>query len=196
MFNEALTAMAGAERVFSILDTRTRVDAIRPTPWCPRPPRRTRRAARRRLSPTRPDAPSSTASASPPRPDSVSPSSAPPAAARAPWPDSSPSSTSPSPAPSCIDGHRHPQPLQPLAPPPTSASCPSRITSSPAPFYDNIRVVKPGATRDDVREALAKLDCLEPSIASIPDGLDAEVGERGSGPVARPATARSASQAR
>ncbi len=46
-------------------------------------------------------------------------------------------------------------------------------------IYENIRVVKPGATRDDVRAALAKLDCLE-TIESIPEGLDAEVGERGS----------------
>lgn len=47
-------------------------------------------------------------------------------------------------------------------------------------IYENIRVVKPDATREDVREALARLDCLE-TIESIPAGLDAEVGERGSG---------------
>ena len=47
-------------------------------------------------------------------------------------------------------------------------------------ILENIRVVKPGATREEVREALAKLDCLE-TIEAIPDGLDAEVGERGSG---------------
>jgi ATP-binding cassette subfamily B protein len=40
--------------------------------------------------------------------------------------------------------------------------------------------VKPGASREDVREALTKLDCLE-TIEAIPEGLDAEVGERGSG---------------
>ena len=40
--------------------------------------------------------------------------------------------------------------------------------------------MKPGATRDEVRAALAKLDCLE-TIESIAGGLDAEVGERGSG---------------
>lgn len=47
-------------------------------------------------------------------------------------------------------------------------------------IYENIRVVKPGASREDVREALATLDCLE-TIEAIPEGLDAEVGERGSG---------------
>ena len=47
-------------------------------------------------------------------------------------------------------------------------------------ILENIRVVKPGATREEVREALAKLDCLE-TIEAIPEGLDAEVGERGSG---------------
>jgi len=46
-------------------------------------------------------------------------------------------------------------------------------------IYENIRIVKPGATRGDVRAALAKLDCLE-TIESIQEGLDAEVGERGS----------------
>ena len=46
-------------------------------------------------------------------------------------------------------------------------------------IYENIRIVKPGATREDVRAALAKLDCLE-TIEAIPEGLDAEVGERGS----------------
>ena len=47
-------------------------------------------------------------------------------------------------------------------------------------LLENIRVVKPGAARGEVREALAKLDGLE-TIEAIPDGLDAEVGERGSG---------------
>jgi ATP-binding cassette subfamily B protein len=47
-------------------------------------------------------------------------------------------------------------------------------------ILENIRVVKPGASREDVREALTKLDCLE-TIEAIPEGLDAEVGERGSG---------------
>lgn len=45
--------------------------------------------------------------------------------------------------------------------------------------FENICVVKPGASREDVREALARLDCLE-TIEAIPGGLDAEVGERGS----------------
>lgn len=47
-------------------------------------------------------------------------------------------------------------------------------------IFDNIRVVRPHATRDEVREALRRLDCLD-TIESIPRGLDAEVGERGSG---------------
>ncbi len=47
-------------------------------------------------------------------------------------------------------------------------------------ILENIRVVKPGASREEVREALAGLDCLE-TIEAIPGGLDAEVGERGSG---------------
>ncbi len=47
-------------------------------------------------------------------------------------------------------------------------------------ILDNIRVVKPGASREEVREALAKLDCLD-TIEAIAGGLDAEVGERGSG---------------
>ena len=47
-------------------------------------------------------------------------------------------------------------------------------------ILENIRVVKPGASREDVREALTKLDCLE-TIEAIPEGLEAEVGERGSG---------------
>jgi ATP-binding cassette subfamily B protein len=47
-------------------------------------------------------------------------------------------------------------------------------------IYENIRIVKPAATREEVREALARLDCLE-TIEAIPEGLEAEVGERGSG---------------
>jgi ATP-binding cassette subfamily B protein len=47
-------------------------------------------------------------------------------------------------------------------------------------LLENIRFVKPGAAREEVREALAKLDGLE-TIEAIPEGLDAEVGERGSG---------------
>lgn len=46
-------------------------------------------------------------------------------------------------------------------------------------IYENIRIVKPGASREEVRAALARLDCLE-TIESIPGGLDADVGERGS----------------
>lgn len=47
-------------------------------------------------------------------------------------------------------------------------------------ILENIRVARPGASREEVREALARLDCLE-TIEAIPEGLDAEVGERGSG---------------
>jgi ATP-binding cassette, subfamily B, bacterial len=47
-------------------------------------------------------------------------------------------------------------------------------------ILENIRVVRPGATRDEVRDALARLDCLD-TIEAIPHGIDAEVGERGSG---------------
>lgn len=46
-------------------------------------------------------------------------------------------------------------------------------------ILENIRVVKPGAPREEVRDALARLDCLE-TIEAIAGGLDAEVGERGS----------------
>jgi ATP-binding cassette subfamily B protein len=45
---------------------------------------------------------------------------------------------------------------------------------------DNIRVVRPEATREEVIEALHQLDCLD-VIAAIPNGLEAEVGERGAG---------------
>jgi ATP-binding cassette subfamily B protein len=45
---------------------------------------------------------------------------------------------------------------------------------------DNIRVVRPEATRDEVIEALRQLDCLD-VIAAIPNGLEAQVGEHGAG---------------
>lgn len=45
---------------------------------------------------------------------------------------------------------------------------------------DNIRITKPNATREEVIEALRQLDCLD-LIAAIPNGLDAQVGEHGSG---------------
>ncbi len=45
---------------------------------------------------------------------------------------------------------------------------------------DNIRVVRPAATRDEVIEALRKLNCLD-VIDAIQHGLDAQVGEHGSG---------------
>lgn len=45
---------------------------------------------------------------------------------------------------------------------------------------DNIRVTRPEATRDEVIEALRQLDCLD-LITAIPKGLEAEVGEHGAG---------------
>jgi ATP-binding cassette, subfamily B, bacterial len=45
---------------------------------------------------------------------------------------------------------------------------------------DNIRVTKPEATRDEVIEALRRLDCLDVMMA-IPQGLEAAVGEHGAG---------------
>ena len=45
---------------------------------------------------------------------------------------------------------------------------------------DNIRVVRPHATREEVIDALQQLDCLD-LIAAIPGGLDAQVGEHGAG---------------
>ncbi|MGE3316821.1 MAG: ABC transporter ATP-binding protein [Planctomycetaceae bacterium] len=42
----------------------------------------------------------------------------------------------------------------------------------------NIRVGKPDATNDEIKGALAKLDCLD-LIDALPDGLETEVGERG-----------------
>ena len=43
---------------------------------------------------------------------------------------------------------------------------------------DNIRLGRPEATREEVRAAAARLDCLD-LLESLPAGLDAEVGERG-----------------
>ncbi|MGQ0634789.1 MAG: ABC transporter ATP-binding protein [Planctomycetaceae bacterium] len=43
---------------------------------------------------------------------------------------------------------------------------------------ENIRVGRPGATADEVQEAVRKLDCLD-VIEALPDGLESEVGERG-----------------
>ncbi|MEZ5325963.1 MAG: ABC transporter ATP-binding protein [Verrucomicrobiales bacterium] len=45
-------------------------------------------------------------------------------------------------------------------------------------ILDNIRVVRPDATEAEVREALQRLDCLD-AILGAPGGLHAEVGERG-----------------
>ncbi len=45
---------------------------------------------------------------------------------------------------------------------------------------DNIRVAHPEATREEVIEALRQLDCLD-VIAAIPNGLEAQVGEHGAG---------------
>jgi ATP-binding cassette subfamily B protein len=45
---------------------------------------------------------------------------------------------------------------------------------------DNIRAARPEATREEVIEALRQLDCLD-VIAAIPQGLEAEVGEHGAG---------------
>lgn len=44
---------------------------------------------------------------------------------------------------------------------------------------DNIRVAKPEATEDEVRQAASKLDCLD-ILEALPHGLHTEVGERGS----------------
>ena len=43
---------------------------------------------------------------------------------------------------------------------------------------DNIRVAKPGATEDEVRAAAARLDCLD-ILDALPQGLRTDVGERG-----------------
>lgn len=45
---------------------------------------------------------------------------------------------------------------------------------------DNIRFSRPGATEEEVRAAVARLDCLD-LIDSLPRGLLTEVGERGGG---------------
>lgn len=45
---------------------------------------------------------------------------------------------------------------------------------------DNIRQARPEATDDEVRAAAAKLDCLD-LLEALPRGLDTEVGERGAG---------------
>lgn len=45
---------------------------------------------------------------------------------------------------------------------------------------DNIRVTRPEATREEVIEALRQLDCLD-LITAIPNGLEAEAGEHGAG---------------
>ncbi|HVS53008.1 MAG TPA: ABC transporter ATP-binding protein [Opitutaceae bacterium] len=43
---------------------------------------------------------------------------------------------------------------------------------------DNIRVARPGATEEEVRAAAARLDCLD-IIEALPEGLHTDVGERG-----------------
>jgi ATP-binding cassette subfamily B protein len=43
---------------------------------------------------------------------------------------------------------------------------------------DNIRAVRPEATREEVRAAAARLECLD-LLEALPRGLDSEVGERG-----------------
>jgi ATP-binding cassette subfamily B protein len=43
---------------------------------------------------------------------------------------------------------------------------------------DNIRVAKPGATEDEVRAAAGRLDCLD-ILDALPQGLHTDVGERG-----------------
>ena len=45
---------------------------------------------------------------------------------------------------------------------------------------DNIRLTRPETTRDEVIEALRQLDCLD-LITAIPNGLEAPVGEHGAG---------------
>jgi ATP-binding cassette subfamily B protein len=45
---------------------------------------------------------------------------------------------------------------------------------------ENIRLAKPDATEDDVREAAGRLGCLE-VLAELQDGLGTQVGERGAG---------------
>ena len=43
---------------------------------------------------------------------------------------------------------------------------------------DNIRVGRPEATDDEVVDAVRRLDCLD-LLASLPEGLQTQVGERG-----------------
>jgi ATP-binding cassette subfamily B protein len=45
---------------------------------------------------------------------------------------------------------------------------------------DNIRLGRPDATDDEIRNAARRLDCLD-LIESLPDGFDTVVGEQGSG---------------
>ncbi len=45
---------------------------------------------------------------------------------------------------------------------------------------ENIRLAKPGATEEEVREAARRLDCLD-LLEALPQGLATEVGERGAG---------------
>jgi ATP-binding cassette, subfamily B, bacterial len=176
MFNEALTAMAGAERVFAILDTQPDwQDKDHPvTP----DPRRTRRAARRHLS-YQADRPvlrgvSLTAEAGQ-------------CVAIVGATGSGKSTVAgliakfylPESGAVLIDGID----TRDLSSPWLHAHLgivPQQNHLFAGTILENIRVVKPGATREEVRAALAKLDCLE-TIESIPGGLDAEVGERGSG---------------
>lgn len=46
--------------------------------------------------------------------------------------------------------------------------------------FDNIRMSRPGATLDDVREAARLLDCLD-VLEGLPNGFDTVVGEQGAG---------------
>ncbi len=46
--------------------------------------------------------------------------------------------------------------------------------------FDNLQLSKPGATVAEVREAARRLDCLD-IIEGLPRGLETEVGERGAG---------------
>jgi len=47
-------------------------------------------------------------------------------------------------------------------------------------IMDNIRLGKPGATDEDIREAARRLDCLD-LLESLPNGFDTVVGEAGGG---------------
>jgi ATP-binding cassette subfamily B protein len=44
--------------------------------------------------------------------------------------------------------------------------------------FDNVRVARPGATEEEVRAAAARLDCLD-ILDALPQGLHTDVGERG-----------------